>query len=108
MAEKRIYTCLITYCTSNPNWALLYTCISIPRAVLLVQCVCCNKCAASVAAQLKFYAFQSEPQDQKSVKILHSVISLSQPPQTSKNKAYIFLNRNNVKVVFSQNILQSV
>ena len=51
---------------------------------------------------------QSEPQDQKIVIFLHSVISLNQLLQNSKNTAYIFLTlRNYVKIFLSQNIMQN-
>ena len=52
---------------------------------------------------------QSVPQDQKSVTFSHSVISLDQLLQTSKNTAYIFLTfRNHVKIFLPQNILQNI
>ena len=52
---------------------------------------------------------QTVPQDQKSVTFLHSVISLNQLLQNSKNTAYIFLTcRNHVKIFLSQNILQNI
>ena len=52
---------------------------------------------------------QSVPQDQKSVTFSHSVISLNQLLQNSKNTAYIFLTfRNHVKIFLSQNILQNI
>ena len=52
---------------------------------------------------------QSVPQDQKSVTFSHSVISLNQLQQNSKNTAYIFLTfRNHVKIFLSQNILQDI
>ena len=52
---------------------------------------------------------QSVPQDQESVTFSHSVISLNQLLQNSKNTAYIFLTfRNNVKIFLSQNILQNI
>ena len=52
---------------------------------------------------------QSVPQDQKSVTFLHSLISLNQLLQNSKNTAYIFLTfRNHVKIFLSQNILQDI
>ena len=54
-------------------------------------------------------SYQSVPQDQKSVTFLHSVISLNQLLQNSKNTAYIFLTfRNHVKIFLSQNILQNI
>ena len=60
---------------------------------------------------LSFHAqtFQSVPQDQKSVTFSHSVISLNQLLQNSKNTAYIFLTfRNHIKIFLSQNILQDI
>ena len=46
---------------------------------------------------------QSVPQDQKSVTFSHSVISLNQLLQNSKNTAYIFLTfRNHVKIFLSE------
>ena len=52
---------------------------------------------------------QSVPQDQKSVTFSHSVISLNQLLQNSKNTAYIFLTfRNHVKLFLPQNILHNV
>ena len=51
---------------------------------------------------------QSGPQDQKRVIFLHSVISLNQLLQNSKNTANIFLTfRNHVKIFLSQNIMQN-
>ena len=53
--------------------------------------------------------YQSGPQDQKSVTFSHSVISLNQLLQNSKNTAYIFLTfRNHVKLFLSRNILQDI
>ena len=50
---------------------------------------------------------QSRPQDQKSVIFSHSVISLNQLLQNSKNTANIFLTlRNHVKIFLSQNIME--
>ena len=55
------------------------------------------------------FSDQSGPQDQKSVTFLHSVISLNQLLQNSKNTAYVFLSfRNHVKIFLSQNILHNV
>ena len=52
--------------------------------------------------------FQSGPQDQKSVIFSHSVISLNQLLQNSKNTANIFLTfRNHVKIFLSQYIRQN-
>ena len=52
---------------------------------------------------------QSGPQDQKSVIFLHSVISLNQLLQNSKNTAHIVLTiGNRVKLFLSQNILHNV
>ena len=51
---------------------------------------------------------QSGPQDQKSVIFSHSVISLNQVLQNSKNTANIFLTfRNHVKIFLSRNIMQN-
>ena len=51
---------------------------------------------------------QSGPQDQKSVIFSHSVISLNQLLQNSKNTANIFLiSINHVKIVLSQNIMHN-
>ena len=52
---------------------------------------------------------QSGPQDQKSVIFSHSVISLNQLLQNSKNTANIFLTfRNRAKIFHSQNIMQNL
>ena len=52
---------------------------------------------------------QSGPQDQKSVIFSHSLISLNQLLQNSKNTVYIFLTfRNHIKIFVSQNILHKV
>ena len=51
----------------------------------------------------------SGPQDQKSVIFSHSVISLNQLLQHSKNTANIFLTfRNHVEIFLSQNIMQNL
>ena len=51
---------------------------------------------------------QSGPQDQKSVIFYHSVFSLNQLLQNSKNTAKIFLTfRNHVKIFLSGNIMQN-
>ena len=53
-------------------------------------------------------SIQSGPQDQKSVIFSHSVISLNQLLQNSKNTANIFLTfRNHVKIFLSQYIMQN-
>ena len=55
------------------------------------------------------HTVQSGPQDQKSVTFLHSVISLNQLLQNSKNTAYVFLTfRNHVKIFLSQIIFHNV
>ena len=52
--------------------------------------------------------YQSGPQDQKSVIFSHSVISLNQLLQNSKNTANIFLTfGNHVKIFLSQYIMQN-
>ena len=49
---------------------------------------------------------QSGPEPQKTVKFSHSVISLNQLLQNSKNTANIFLTfRNHVKIFLSWNIM---
>ena len=59
--------------------------------------------------QWRDVSLQSVPQDQKSVTFSHSVISLNQLLQNSKNTAYIFLTfRNHVKIFLPQNILHNV
>ena len=65
----------------------------------------------NLACPMKIHGLhqQSVPQDQKSVTFSHSVISLNQLLQNSKNTAYIFLTfRNHVKIFLSQNILQNI
>ena len=64
--------------------------------------------SAKIVSTIKI-SYQSVPQDQKSVTFSHSVISLYQLLQNSKNTAYIFLTfRNHVKIFLSQNILQNI
>ena len=53
-----------------------------------------------LSSQLFKLLLQSGPQDQKSVTFLHSVISLNQLLQNSKNTAYVFLTFRMSKYFF--------
>ena len=61
-----------------------------------------NLLSFNVSAKFTSDFFRQSGQDQKSVKFSHSVISLNQLLQNSKNTANIFLTfRNHVKIFLS-------